>query len=222
VKPKAVIFDLFGTLLDIASLATAAEKFTRDPAALVATWREKQLAYAFAATIMGRYEDFDALTDRALSFAAQRHGLDMGERAWEALGSEWERMRPFVDVPAALTLLRERGYACGVLTNGTPKTAAAALAASGLTGEIETTLSVESVRVYKPDRRVYDLACAHYGVPASELVFVTANGWDATGAAEFGLHVIWCNRAQAPAETFGAAPAAVVRTLTEIPALLDG
>jgi 2-haloacid dehalogenase len=216
-KPVAILFDLFGTLLDIASLQRAAARFSAEPAALVATWREKQLGYAFAATILDRYEDFDVLTARALEFAAARHGLSATDRDWEALAGEWCRVSPYDDARPALVQLREHGIPCAVLTNGTLATANAALQAAGLFDVIDLTLSVDAARRYKPDARVYGLATAHFATTSDRLVFVTANGWDATGGAEFGLRVVWCNRSNAPAETFGAAPAATIRDLRELP-----
>ena len=220
-KPVAIVFDLFGTLLDIASLQTAAARFTSDATALLATWREKQLAYAFAATIMNRYEDFDALTARALWYAAARHGLRADDRDWEALAGEWQRLVPFDDVLPALAQVRERGLRCAVLTNGTLATARAALEFSGLIDAIDVTLSVDAVGVYKPAVPVYELATKHMAASADQLIFVTSNGWDATGAGEFGLSVVWCNRAHAPAETFGRAPASTIRSLHELALVLD-
>jgi 2-haloacid dehalogenase len=219
-KPVAVVFDLFGTLLDIASLQVAAQRYTSDAGAFVATWREKQIAYAFAATIMNRYEDFDALTVRALRYAAARHGLSSKDRSWEALADEWERVRPYEDAAEALEGLRARGLACAVLTNGTPATARAALAAAGLASAIDVTLSVDAVSTYKPAARVYALVTAHFSTTPDGLIFVTSNGWDATGAAAFGLRVAWCNRTQAPAETFGPPPTWTLGSLLELPAIL--
>jgi 2-haloacid dehalogenase len=215
-QPAAIVFDLFGTLLDIASLRTAAAAFTSDPAAFVATWREKQIAYAFAATIMNRYEDFDALTARALHYAAAYHELKIAARDRETLAAQWRSALPFADARPALEQLRARGFCCAVLTNGTPNTAHAALASAELSAAIDVTLSVDSVAAYKPAARVYALATTHYATPPDRLVFVTSNGWDATGAADFGMRVVWCNRTGAPAETFGAAPARTIGTLREL------
>lgn len=220
-KPVAIVFDLFGTLLDIASLQVAAATYVDDAAAFVATWREKQIAYAFAATIMNRYEHFDDLTVRALRYAAARHGLGANDRAWEALADEWQRVRPYDDAPAALGQLRERGLPCAVLTNGTPGTARAALTSAGLIDAVDVTLSVDAVSAYKPAARVYALATSHFATTADRLVFVTSNGWDATGASECGLRVAWCNRGDAPAETFGPAPAWTIHGLSELAEIVD-
>ena len=215
-QPVVIVFDLFGTLLDIASLRTAAAGFTSDPAALVATWREKQLGYAYAATLMERYANFDELTERALRFAAARHAVTLGERDVAALAAAWRTVAPYEDARPALEALRRIGSRCAILTNGTPETSRAALAHAGLTDYIDVTLSVDAVREFKPSPRVYALVTDHYRVVPNDVLFVTANGWDATGAAEFGLRVAWCNRAGAPAETFGAAPALVVPDLRRL------
>jgi 2-haloacid dehalogenase len=218
--PIAVVFDLFGTLLDITSLRAAAARVAPDPAAFVASWREKQIAYAFASAIMDRYEDFDAITSHALRFAAARHGVTLAADDVRDLVAAWERVGAYDDTVAALEALRARGVACAVLTNGTPATAQAALENAGIAALIDVTLSVDAVRVYKPDRRVYQLAVDHYRTSADRLTFVTSNGWDATGAAAFGMRVAWCNRVGAPAETYGPPPPMTIAGLHDLVALV--
>ena len=215
-KPAAVVFDLFGTLLEIASLRDAAATVTSDPVAFVATWREKQIAYAFASAIMGTHEDFDAMTGHGLRFAAAKHGVTLNAAAQQRLVDAWQNVRAYPDAVPALTALRDRGVRCAVLTNGTPATSAAAIANAGIAELLAVTLSVESAGVFKPDRRVYALVTEHYRVPAEQLIFVTSNGWDATGAAAFGMRVAWCNRIGAPAETFGPPPAWTIAGLQEL------
>lgn len=215
-KPAAVVFDLFGTLLDVASLRSAAAGVCSDPAAFVATWREKQLAYAFACTIMDRYEDFDALTAHALRFAAARHGVALDAAAQQRLLAAWQQLEPFADALPALRTLAAHGVPRALLTNGTPATAAGAIANAGLAAGLDVTLSVAAAGAFKPHRRVYALATAHFGVAPEQLVFVTSNGWDATGAAAFGMRVAWCNRAGLPAETLGPPPAWTIADLSAL------
>src|SRR5471032_2990901 len=117
-QPAAVVFDLFGTLLDIASLRDAAGAVASDPAAFVATWREKQIAYAFASAIMGAHEDFDAMTGHGLRFAAAKHGVALDGAAQQRLVDAWQNVKAYPDAVPALTMLRERGVRCAVLTNG--------------------------------------------------------------------------------------------------------
>jgi 2-haloacid dehalogenase len=215
-----VVFDLFGTLLDIASLRTAAAAVCDDPAAFVASWREKQIAYAFASAIMDRYEDFDAITGHALRFAAAKHGVTLDDAQHHVLVTAWARVQPYPDVVAALEQLRARGTTCAVLTNGTPATSVAAMENAGIASLIERTFYVGDAGVYKPNRSVYALVTDHYGIEPSDVVFVTSNGWDATGGAAFGYRVAWCNRLGNPAETFGPPPTWTITTLAALSDLL--
>jgi|SRR5665213_2273162 len=217
----AVVFDLFGTLLDIASLRDVAATVASDPAAFVATWREKQIAYSFASAIMGAHEDFDAITAHALRYTAAKYGVTLDALQHERLADAWCRVEAYADAAPALRALRECGIPAAVLTNGTPETAAAAAARAGFDALLDVILSVESAGVFKPDRRVYALATDHYRVPAERLLFVTSNGWDATGATAFGMRVAWCNRAGAPPETFGPAPAWTIGDLHELAAIAE-
>jgi len=102
-------------LLDVASLRASAARHAADAAAFVATWREKQLGYAFAATIMNAYEDFDALT---LRYAVARHGVNIAAPELELLAAQSRSAQPFPDAKPALAQLRRRGLRCAVLTNG--------------------------------------------------------------------------------------------------------
>jgi 2-haloacid dehalogenase len=206
-KPVAVVFDLFGTLLNIASLRDAAATVAAaDPVAFVTTWREKQLAYAFASAIMETHEDFDAMTGHGARYAAAKYGIALDDAAEKKLVAAWEEMAPYDDAVASLQALTANGIRCSVLTNATPSTSEKAMANAGIAAYVDSLLSVESVVVFKPSRRVYDLVTSHYKCAPEETIFVTSNGWDATGAAAFGLQVVWCNRLNAPAETFGPPP----------------
>lgn len=217
----SVVFDLFGTLLDIRTLRDVdVLAAVPDPDAFVALWREKQLAYALASAVMNRYEDFDGLTARAARYTAARVGVAFGEAEIARLVAAWSELPAFPDALDALRAVHARGAGCGVLTNGTPATAARVLASAGLSAHLDAILSVDAVRVYKPDPRVYALAAQRFGRPLGECVLVTSNGWDGTGAAEAGMRVAWCNRTGAPAETFGAPPTWTISGLEALPALV--
>jgi 2-haloacid dehalogenase len=217
-RPDAYVFDLYGTLLDYRSLRSRVDGLVADSDAFVATWREKQVQYAFAASAMQRYADFDTLTAAAFDYAAERHGLTAQGAERAAAADGWATLPAFADVPGALEALRARGLRAAVLSNGTARAIERGVRAAGLAHLFEALLSVDTVRVYKPDARVYALAEQSLGLPRERIAFVSSNGWDATGAAEFGFQTIWCNRGGLPAERFGAPPKRAIATLA---ALLD-
>jgi 2-haloacid dehalogenase len=213
---EAYAFDLYGTLLDFRSLRARFEGLVAEPDAFVADWRSKQLTYALTGSAMERYVDFDTLTGLAFDYTSAAHGLTPDAAARDAAVAAWSALPAFADVADALTLLRARGRRCVVLSNGTPRAVAAAVGGAGLAEFFEAILSVDAVRTYKPRPAVYELAVAHFDLTPQQIGFVSSNGWDATGAAEFGFRVTWCNRAGVPAETFGKAPERTIRSLREL------
>ena len=219
----AVIFDLFGTLLDISSLgATVANIIGKEKSEeLVRRWRDKQIAYAFACTLMDRYENFDAITASALDYVLAALQVDADRAARTELCDAWLALRPYPDATLALEALRSRKKRTVVLTNGTPATAKRALSNSGLDAVLDDVWSVEEVRRFKPAPEVYELANRRLGRDPSRIGFVSSNGWDATGAAAFGFRVAWCNRAGLPVETLAPPPAHVVTSLQEVVALFS-
>lgn len=212
-----VVFDLFGTLLDVSSLRDVVKPYANQPDTFVSTWRQKQLGYAFASTGMGCYENFNVLTGYALDYAASADGVTLTAETRRTLLLAWDEMSPYPDAVACLSRLRGAGYRCDVLTNATLPSAETALRHAGLRELIDEIHTVDRATIYKPSPQAYAVVTTFYERPASDFVFVTGNGWDATGAAAFGMRVAWCNRAHAPAETFGPVPAWTVPSLAELP-----
>jgi 2-haloacid dehalogenase len=212
---RGYVFDAYGTLFDVHSVIEAGREITTDPAALSATWRQKQLEYTWLRALMGRYEDFWAVTGAALRYAIRRLGLTATEAQMARLLEAYLSLTPFPEVKAALTRLEGRPRA--ILSNGSPRMLDAAVASSGLGPLLQHVISVDAVKTYKPSPQVYALGPKAVGIPAGELLFVSSNAWDVTGAKAFGYQVAWCNRADAPAEELGPTPDHVVSRLDQLP-----
>lgn len=213
-KPKAFVFDAYGTLFDVHSVIDAGRAVTDDPQALSALWRQKQLEYTWLRALMGRYEDFWAVTEDALRFALKRLGIPVGEDAIRRLLEAYLSLATFPDVMTALAAMA--GTPLGILSNGSPRMLAAAVRSSGLEGRLAHVLSVDAARTYKPSRAVYELGTRAFGLSAGDILFVSSNGWDVAGAKAFGYRTCWCNRLGAPVENLGVTPDLEVSRLDEI------
>jgi 2-haloacid dehalogenase len=211
----AIAFDLYGTLLEVASVGRAAAEVTAEPAALVELWRTKQLEYTWLRTLMGRYQDFWATTADALDFALDRHGAVVDDDTRARLLGAWLDVSPYPEVPAALERLGS-ARRLAILSNGNPDMLEAGLAAAGLRDRFAAVLSVDEVGAYKPFPAVYELATKAFGLPAERILFVSSNGWDAFGARSFGFPVAWINRAGGPLERLGTPPNLVVPDLAAL------
>ena len=210
----AVAFDLYGTLLEVASVGRAAAEVTGDPAALVDLWRQKQLEYTWLRSLMGRYQDFWTTTGDALDYSLDRLGLTADATTRQRLLGAWLDVRVYPEVPGALAALAPRRLA--VLSNGNPDMLEAGLAAAAIRDRFAHVLSVDEVGIYKPHPSVYELALKALRLPAERILFVSSNPWDAAGARSFGLRVAWVNRAGAPFEHLGVTPDLVVGDLAGV------
>jgi len=219
-KPLAVLFDAYGTLLDVHAAAARHEaRLGAQGPAVSALWRAKQLEYSWMLSATGDYEDFWALTEHALDHAMAVHGL--ADRALRAgLLSAYRALDAYPGVAEVLTALRADGLGTGILSNGAPGMLADAMAASGLGPLLDAVLSVDPLRRYKPDPKVYQLGAERFGGRPGEIAFVSSNPWDAYGALRFGFRVFWVNRTGARAEYGLAEAATILPDLAALPALL--
>jgi len=217
---RACVFDAYGTLFDFASAAAACPDIEADQrAALTALWRDKQLQYAWLRSLQGRYADFWQVTGDALDFALDSLGMATPALRDRLMGL-YRTLAPFPEVPGVLRALRRAGFATAILSNGSPQMLEAAVAGAGLSEMFDAALSVDAVRVFKTDRRVYQYALDRLGLQASQIAFQSSNGWDAHAASDFGMRVVWCNRTGERRERLPGAPDFEIRTLDELPALL--
>lgn len=193
-RPAAIVFDLYGTLIDISSLGAIVAPHVAAPEQFVQLWRDRQLALAFAAGSSQTYADFDQLTARALDETATRLHATIDSEARAALLAGWTHADLFADVEPTVAELNARGLRTAVLTNGTARSARALLSNGGMTDAFDAVLTADTVQRYKPEAAVYALVTAHYHCAPHEVVFISSNDWDASGAARVGFRSIWCNR----------------------------
>jgi 2-haloacid dehalogenase len=183
-----------------------------DAAAFSELWRQKQIEYTWTHTLAGRYVDFWTLTQRALDYCFERFpSVDRRLRA--SLLDAYLKLDAYPDALQVLRALKARGERTAILTNGSPAMVGAAVEAAGLKAELDTVLSVDTVKMFKPRPEVYALVTREFSCQPADVTFVSSNRWDAFGASAFGFRTVWINRAQAPDEYPDFPPAAVVSDL---------
>lgn len=223
---KACVFDAYGTLFDVAAAArNASEKPGNEALAaiwpqLAETWRAKQLEYSWLRAIAGNYKPFWDVTQDALDYAMELHGLSDPEMREALLGLYFE-LEAYAEVPAMLAALKEQGMKTAILSNGSPDMLDAAVKAAGLEAYLDHVLSVDAVQTFKPHDSVYDLTGQATGLRPADMAFFSSNGWDVTHAARYGFRAVWVNRGGLPADRVGSKPSHTVRDLSTIATLLS-
>ena len=200
---RAVAFDAYGTLFDLAGVAERCEGvWPGRGRALADLWRRKQIEYTWQRSLMDRYASFATVTHEALEFACAFLGLPLDSAERAAVADAYTQLLPFADATGALEALRRTDYALAILTNGSPEMIEP-LVARTFGSSFRAVLSVDEARVYKPSPRAYRLLPDRLSVTPEEVAFVTSNAWDAAGASAFGFHTIWVNRGGTPFDRVG-------------------
>jgi 2-haloacid dehalogenase len=219
---KALAFDAYGTLFDVFSVTSLCEQmFPGKGSALATLWRAKQLQYTLLRSMMDRYDDFSQVTKDGLVYAARALHLELDANKRARLMDAYMTLAAFPDVKRGLQQLKEMGLRLAVLSNGEPKMLGSAIRSAGIADLLDAVISVDEVKVFKPNPRVYELAANHLKTPMSSIGFVSSNNWDVNGAGSVGLTTFWLQRAAAePPEELGYPATHIVHLLTDLPALV--
>ena len=219
--PKAVVFDAYGTLFDVYSVALLAEQlFPGQGERLAVLWRDKQIEYTRLVSMSGRYRPFWDLTRAGLRYAAARLGLALDAAAEDRLMNQYRHLSAFPENRELLAELARRGIPAGILSNGDPEMLSVAVKSAGFAELLQHVLSVHGVQRYKTDPAAYALGPQAFGLPAKEILFVSSNAWDAIGATWYGYTTLWVNRAGAPPEQLDTEPTRTGTSLRDVLAFL--
>jgi 2-haloacid dehalogenase len=214
---QAILFDAYGTLFDVYSIAALAERlFPGQGKALAEQWRDKQIEYTRLRTLSNTYKPFWEVTQDALVFCCRKLGIELTLAAQTQLMGQYAKLQPFAENLAVLQALKADGLKLAILSNGNPEMIDAAVNAAGMDGLFTQILSAHSVQKFKTAPEVYQLGPDMLGVAAKDTLFVSSNGWDVCGANWFGYRTFWVNRTNAPMEELGVTPNGEGRTLDDL------
>jgi len=219
---QAIAFDAYGTLFDVYSIGTLAEKlYPARGAALAELWRDKQIEYTRLRTMCSMYKPFWEVTQDALVFACRKLKLELDFEAQNALMGQYAKLQAFPENLGALQQLQAMGLKLAILSNGNPEMLDAVVRAAGMQGVFSHILSVDAVKKYKTAPEAYQLGPDVFGLSAKNILFVSSNCWDVCGATWFGYTTYWVNRAGAPLEELGVTPHGEGRTLMDLVSFLE-
>jgi len=224
--PSAVLFDAYGTLFDVYSVARTGERlFPGNGQALAALWRDKQIEYTRLVTMSGddsRYRPFWDLTLAGLRYACRQLDLDLNAPREQELMAQYRELTAFPESREVLQGLRGRGIVTGVLSNGDPPMLQAAVRSAGLDDLLDHVLSIDTVGRYKTHPDAYALGTRATGLAAGQVLFASSNGWDALAATWWGYQTLWVNRRQLPFETLGTQPTRIGKSLWDVLSFFPG
>jgi 2-haloacid dehalogenase len=215
---QAVVFDAYGTLYDIQSVAAITEEaFPGYGEIITQIWRIKQLEYTWFRSLMRRYEDFSVITKDSLAYTIRVLGLKHDAATFERIMDKYLHLDLYPDARATLAALK--GQKLAILSNGSSGMLNALVHNTGLDRVLDATISIDSKKIFKPAPDAYALIESNLGVRPAEVLFVSSNPWDACGAKAFGLNAAWIERVTPEAMALACVKSDVVAPLTMFKAI---
>ena len=190
---KAIIFDAYGTLFDVNSAAERCKSKIGDKWENFANyWRKTQLEYTWLRSLMGRHKDFWQITEDSLDKSMKVFEIDSSMKS--DLLNLYKILSTFPEVKDALNILKEKKYKLAILSNGTPSLLNELVKSNNLDNVFDDVFSIEEVKAYKPDPKVYNIPIKKYQIQKNEVAYLSANTWDASAGGNYGFNPIWVNR----------------------------
>ena len=214
-KTKAVVFDAYGTLFDVNS---AAEKCKDKIGAKWETfanfWRTTQLEYTWLRSLMKRHKNFWDITEDSLDKSMKVFNINKNMK--NELLSLYKILSPYPEVRGVLEDLKKKNFKLAILSNGTPDLLNELVESNKLNNLFDDLFSIEEVKIYKPDPRVYEIPIKKYKIKSDEITFLSANTWDVSGGGNYGYNSIWVNRNNSVFDILDFQPKNEINNLTQI------
>jgi 2-haloacid dehalogenase len=154
VTVKAVVFDAYGTLYDIQSVAAVTEaEFPGYGEIVTQIWRIKQLEYTWLRSLMRRYEDFSVITGDSLAYTLRVLGLKCDSDVFERIMEKYLHLDLYPDATVTLAAMKDRKLA--ILSNGSTAMLTALVRNSGLDRVLDATISIDAKKIFKPSPEAY-------------------------------------------------------------------
>ena len=212
---KAIIFDAYGTLFDVNSAAEKCKDKIGDKWEGFANyWRTTQLEYTWLRSLMKRHKDFWQITEDSLEKSMKKFNINNNMR--NELLNLYKVLSTFSEVKETLQNLKEKNFKLAILSNGTPELLNHLVSTNHLENIFDDIFSIEEVKIYKPDSRVYDLPIKKFKFRKDEIVFLSANTWDVSGAGNYGFNSIWVNRSNNIFDSLDFKPNIEIKSLNEL------
>ena len=214
-KTKAVVFDAYGTLFDVNSAAKRCkDKIGAKWETFANFWRTTQLEYTWLRSLMKRHKNFWDITEDSLDKSMKVFNINKNMK--NELLSLYKILSPYPEVREVLKNLKKKNFNLAILSNGTPNLLNELVDSNKLNNLFDDLFSVEEVKIYKPDPKVYKMPIEKYKIKPDEVTFLSANTWDVSGGGKFGYNSIWVNRHNSVFDILDFQPKNEISNLTQL------
>lgn len=211
-------FDVYGTLIDTHGLISSVESIAGDKAgAFSQTWWEKQLEYSFRRGLMKEYDTFARCTRDASGYTCRAYKVKPEEAQVKKLLQGYRTLPAFGDAKQALEGLKKAGHRLYAFSNGTEAAVETLLVSAGIRNFFKGVVSVDDIRSFKPDPKVYAHFLSSTNTHARDAWLISGTPFDVIGAVSAGMHAAWIRRSKDQVfDPWGIKPDAILSGLDEL------
>ena len=212
---KACVFDAYGTLFDVNSAAAKCKKKLGNRRESFANaWRTTQLEYTRLRSLMKKHKNFWEITEDSLDHTMETFKIKKEMR--NELLDLYKKLSPYPEVKECLEGLKAKKIKMAILSNGTPGLLKTLVENNKIQNYFDDIFSIETVGIYKPDSKVYELPIKEYNCKPENICFMSSNTWDVSGGGLFGYNAVWVNRFSKVFDKLSYKPKFVINNLKEL------
>ena len=163
---------------------------------------------------MKRHKNFWDITEDSLDKSMKVFNINKNMK--NELLSLYKILSPYPEVKGVLEDLKKKNFKLAILSNGTPDLLNELVESNKLNNLFDDLFSIEEVKIYKPDPKVYEMTTKKFNCNPSEVCFMSANNWDIVGGGVFGYQCVWVNRNNRVFDELGFHPTNTIKNLTEL------
>jgi len=211
----ACVFDAYGTLFDVNSAAAKCKKKLGNRwESFANTWRTTQLEYTWLRSLMNKHKNFWEITEDSLDHTMETFKIKQEMRS--ELLNLYKELSPYPEVKECLEGLKSKKIKIAILSNGTPDLLKKLVKNNNIQNYFDDIMSIESVGIYKPDPKVYEMPIKKYGCKPENICFMSSNTWDVSGGGVFGYNAVWVNRFNKIFDKLSYKPQFVINNLNQL------
>ena len=170
--------------------------------------------YLSSSNLLENIDEIDLEDIEKLSLIEQ--ATHEGNYSEKELLDLYKKLTPYPEVKECLEGLKAKKIKIAILSNGTPNLLKGLVESNNIQNYFDDIMSIETVGIYKPDSKVYDLPIKKYQIKKDEVTFLSANTWDVSGGGVFGYNAVWVNRFNKVFDKLSYKPQFVINNLKEL------
>jgi 2-haloacid dehalogenase len=206
-RPALILLDVYETMLDMSEIERRVNNLMSSKRGYL-IWFEQFMQYCFVDNCTVQFNDFSSIAKATMQMTGKMLGRTIAEEDIDYILEHLKHLPLQDGTQEGLSLLHEQGFRIAALTNSPEETVRERMERTGLISYFEKVLSAENVKKYKPCKEVYEWAAAMLELELSDILLVSAHGWDIAGAANIGMQTAYLKQSRqmlyplAPQPTF--------------------